>query len=152
MRTTLSVLAAALVAAQAFSQTQHAVNGTRIVSHLTELSQFGKNPNGGVSRLAYSEADVEGREYAMGLMRSAGLDVSIDTAGNIIGRRAGSESGLAPIMIGSHIDSVPEGGDYDGDVGSMGAIEVAQTLSESGIRLKHPLEVIIFQNEEGGTI
>ncbi|MGH9768814.1 MAG: M20 family metallo-hydrolase, partial [Blastocatellia bacterium] len=72
--------------------------------------------------------------------------------GNIVGRRAGANPGLKPLVIGSHIDSVPEGGSYDGQVGSMGAIEVAQTLAENNVALRHPLEVIIFQNEEGGTI
>lgn len=128
------------------------VNGARIDAHLAALSEFGRNPQGGVTRLAYSEPDLQGRKYAMGLMRTASLDAIVDLAGNIVGRRAGSENGLPPLVLGSHIDSVPEGGNYDGDVGSMGAIEVAQTLAENNIRLRHPLEVIIFQNEEGGTI
>jgi N-carbamoyl-L-amino-acid hydrolase len=128
------------------------VNGARIVEHLTALSQFGKNPQGGVSRVAYSEADRQGREYVMGLMRSAALDVSVDAAGNIAGRRAGSDPSLKPLAMGSHIDSVPEGGNYDGDVGSLGAIEVAQTLAENKLTTRHPLEVFTFANEEGGTI
>jgi beta-ureidopropionase / N-carbamoyl-L-amino-acid hydrolase len=128
------------------------VNGARLNKHLAELAEFGKNAQGGVSRLAYSEADRQGREYVMGLMRAAKLDVSIDAAGNIIGRRAGSDSKLKPLLFGSHIDSVPEGGNYDGDVGSLGAIEVAQTLAENNIMTRHPLEVVIFQNEEGGLI
>lgn len=128
------------------------VNGSRIVEHLTALSQFGKNPQGGVSRVAYSEADRQGREYVMGLMRAAGLQVTIDAAGNIIGRRAGSDPGLKPLLLGSHIDSVPEGGNFDGDVGSLSAIEVAQTLAENKLTTHHPLEVIIFADEEGGTI
>ncbi|MFY9608711.1 MAG: Zn-dependent hydrolase [Blastocatellia bacterium] len=128
------------------------VNGARIDAHLAALGEFGKNPQGGVTRLAYSEADLEGRKYAIRLMREAQLEVTVDLAGNIVGRRAGSEAGLPPLVIGSHIDSVPEGGNYDGDVGSIGAIEVAQTLAENRVKLRHPLEVIIFQNEEGGTI
>ena len=130
------------------------VNGTRLNKHLSELAEFGKNPQGGVSRLAYSEADRQGREYVMRLMRAAELDVSIDAAGNIIGRRhaAGGETKMPPLVLGSHIDSVPDGGNYDGDVGSLGAIEVAQTLAENNLRLSRPLEVIIFQNEEGGLI
>ncbi|HEV8589791.1 MAG TPA: M20 family metallo-hydrolase [Pyrinomonadaceae bacterium] len=128
------------------------INGSRLNEHLKALSEFGKNPQGGVSRVAYSEADVQGREYVMGLMRAARLDVSIDAAGNIIGRRAGSDSKLKPLLCGSHIDSVPEGGNFDGDVGSLGAIEVAQTLAENNVITRHPLEVIIFQNEEGGLI
>ena len=136
----------------AAAQARLRVNGQRINAHLAALSEFGKNPQGGVTRLAYSEADLQGRKYAMGLMRDAKLDVSVDLVGNIVGRRAGSEAKLPPLVIGSHIDSVPEGGNYDGDVGSIGAIEVAQTLAENNARLRHPLEVIIFQNEEGGTI
>jgi N-carbamoyl-L-amino-acid hydrolase len=134
------------------SQSRVSVNGARLNEHLTALSEFGKNPQGGVSRVAYSEADRQGREYVMGLMRAAELDVSIDAAGNLVGRRAGSDNNLKPILFGSHIDSVPEGGNFDGDVGSLGAIEVAQTLAENKMTTRHPLEVIIFQNEEGGLI
>ncbi len=122
------------------------------MERINALAEFGKNPQGGVSRVAYSEADARGREYVIGLMRAARLDVSVDAAGNLIGRRAGSDNNLKPILFGSHIDSVPEGGNYDGDVGSLGAIEVAQTLSENNIVTRHPLEVVIFQNEEGGLI
>jgi N-carbamoyl-L-amino-acid hydrolase len=129
-----------------------AVNGKRIVDHILALAEFGKNPQGGVSRVAYSDADKQGREYVLGLMRAAKLDVTIDAAGNLIGRRAGSATGLAPLLMGSHVDSVPEGGNYDGVVGSMGAIEVAQTLAENNVTTRHPLEVVIFQNEEGGLI
>lgn len=128
------------------------VNGERVNSHLRELAQFGKTPEGGTHRLAYTDADLEARQYAMKLMRAAKLEVSIDAAGNIVGRRAGGDASLKPLMIGSHIDSVPAGGSYDGQVGSMGAIEVAQTLAENNVRLRHPLEVVLFQNEEGGTI
>jgi N-carbamoyl-L-amino-acid hydrolase len=128
------------------------VNGARLNAHLEALAAFGRNPQGGVSRVAYSEADRQGREYAMTLMRVADLAVSIDAAGNIIGRRAGSDKTLKPILFGSHIDSVPEGGNFDGDVGSLGAIEVAQTLAENNTTTRHPLEVVIFQNEEGGLI
>lgn len=128
------------------------VNGQRIVQHLNALGEFGKNPQGGVSRVAYSEADRQGRQYVMGLMRAAKLDVSIDLAGNIIGRRTGSVPTLPPLLFGSHIDTVPEGGNYDGVVGSLGAIEVAQTLAEQNLTSRHPLQLIIFQNEEGGLI
>jgi beta-ureidopropionase / N-carbamoyl-L-amino-acid hydrolase len=144
----------ALLHGTAFAQAapQLRVNGQRINQHLSALSQFGRNPQGGVSRVAYSDADLKGREYAITLMKEAGLQVRIDAAGNIVGTRPGSDGSLKPLLIGSHIDSVPEGGNYDGDVGSLSAIEVAQVLSENKITLRHPLEVIIFQNEEGGTI
>src|SRR4030095_8689870 len=81
------------------------VNGKRIVEHLTALSQFGKNPPGGVSRVAFSEADRQGRDYVAGLMRAAGLDVVIDAGGNLVGRRAGTASSLKPLVMGSHIRS-----------------------------------------------
>jgi N-carbamoyl-L-amino-acid hydrolase len=125
------------------------VQGARINAHLEALAQFGKNPQGGVSRVAYSDADVAGRAYVLRLMRAAGLSVHVDAAGNLVGRRDGTVQGLQPIVIGSHIDSVPEGGNYDGDVGSLAAIEVAQVLQERGVALRHPLEVIVFSNEEG---
>src|SRR5215467_11226145 len=150
---TASLFLAGLVSISAAAQTSFSlrVNGQRINDHLKELSRFGANPQGGVSRVAYSDADLQGRSYASTLMKEAGLDVHIDAAGNIVGTRAGSDASLKPLLIGSHIDSVPMGGNYDGDVGSLSAIEVAQVLKEKQITLRHPLEVIIFQNEEGGT-
>ena len=138
--------------ARAQTPAQPRVNGPRIMQHLQALAEFGKNPQGGVSRVAYTDADRQGREYAMRLMREAGLEVRIDPAGNIIGSCAGADPSLKPLLIGSHIDSVPEGGNYDGDVGSLSVIEVAQILAENKIKLRHDLQVIIFQNEEGGTI
>ena len=152
MKLTLALAAAIAFSAPAFGQnTPLRVNAQRINDHLKALSQFGANPQGGVSRIAYSQADLQGRNYAVSLMKEAGLDVHIDAAGNIVGTRAGSDPSLKALLIGSHIDSVPEGGNYDGDVGSLSAIEVAQTLKEKNVTLRHPLEAIIFQNEEGGT-
>lgn len=126
------------------------VNATRIEQRILRLSEFGKNPQGGVSRVAFSEADIRGRAYIMSLMREAGLTVNIDAAGNILGRRDGRDPKLPPILFGSHIDSVPNGGNYDGDVGVIGAIECAQVLSDSGIITRRPLEVVVFSDEEGG--
>ncbi len=126
------------------------VNGARVNDHLAGLSQFGRNPQGGVSRVAFSDADIAGRAYAMQLMRAAGLEVRVDAVGNILGRRAGTPAGAAPILFGSHIDSVPEGGNYDGDVGSMSAIEVAHTLQEARYANRHPLDVVIWADEESG--
>ncbi len=127
-------------------------NPKRMEDRILALGRFGANPEGGVSRVAYSEADKDGRAYVMGLMKNAGLEVHLDAAGNIIGRRAGKDNNLAPIAFGSHIDSVPGGGNYDGDVGSLGAIECIELLNEGKITTQHPLEVIVFQNEEGGLI
>jgi N-carbamoyl-L-amino-acid hydrolase len=102
--------------------------------------------------VAYSEADREARATVLGWMREAGLVSRIDAAGNLLGRRAGRDPNLPPILFGSHIDSVPDGGNYDGPVGSLGAIEVAQRLADAGVTTRHPLEVAIFQNEENGKI
>jgi N-carbamoyl-L-amino-acid hydrolase len=85
----------------------------------------------------------------LGLLRDAGLEIRIDAAGNIFGRREGREA-VPALLIGSHIDSVPHGGNYDGDVGSLGAIEVARLLASSGTTMRHPLEVVIWSDEEGG--
>ena len=102
--------------------------------------------------MAYSEADIMGREYVIGLMKKAGLEVRIDAAGNIVGKRNGKDNNLPSIAFGSHIDSVPGGGNYDGDVGSLGAIECIELMNAQKVVTNHPLEVYIFQNEEGGTI
>ncbi len=128
------------------------INQQRIQNRLLELSKFGKLPNGGIGRVAYSKADQEGRAYFIGLMKNAKLDVTIDFAGNIIGRRKGKNPALKPICFGSHIDSVPNGGNYDGPVGSISGLELVETLNENNIITEHPLELIIFANEEGGTV
>lgn len=127
-----------------------AADPDRLEQRIQKLGEFGTNPEGGVSRVAFSDADIAGRNYIKDLMRAAGLSVRVDTAGNIIGRREGTEEGLPPIMFGSHIDSVPGGGNYDGDVGVIGAIEVAQLMHERGIATRHPIEVVSFTDEEGG--
>ena len=126
------------------------VNGERVNQHLAGLSRFGANPQGGVSRVAFSEADIAGRRFMMDLMRNAGLTVSVDPVGNIFGVRAGSQPTARPILFGSHIDSVPEGGNYDGDVGSCGALEVAHTLADRRYRNRHPLHLVIWCDEESG--
>ncbi|UCF42178.1 MAG: M20 family metallo-hydrolase [Gemmatimonadota bacterium] len=126
------------------------VNGARVNRHLADLSRYGRNPDGGVSRVAYSDADIAGREFAVRLMRAAELEVRIDPVGNIIGTRAGTLPAAKPILFGSHIDSVPHGGNYDGDLGSLSAIEAAHTLAEAGYRNRHPLEVVIWCDEESG--
>lgn len=124
----------------------------RLERRIHELGRFGANPEGGVSRVAFSEADIAGREYVKSLMRDAGLEVRVDAAGNVIGRRSGTDPSLPVIMTGSHIDSVPQGGNYDGDVGVLGAIEVAELLRAHGIATRHALEFVVFTDEEGGTV
>ncbi len=127
-------------------------NPERMEQHILTLAEFGKNPQGGVSRTAYSEADLQGRDYIISVMKKLGLKVRIDAAGNIIGRREGKVSGAKTIMFGSHIDSVPMGGNYDGDVGVIGALECIYMLNEQNIVTSHPIEVIVFSNEEGGLV
>ncbi len=134
------------------AQAQLTVNSNRLNKSLEKLSTYGKNAAGGSDRIAFSSHDLAAREYVMELMDKAGLDVSIDFAGNIIGKRAGTNPSLKPIAFGSHIDEVPNGGDYDGPVGSMSAIEVMQTLADNNVSTIHPLEMIIFTNEEGGVV
>ncbi len=121
----------------------------RVLARLRALRPFGLQPSGGLSRLGFSEADRDARVLVSQWMRDAGLTPRTDVAGNLIGSRAGQRD-LPPLLLGSHIDSVPDGGHYDGQLGVVGALEVAQTLAESRIALRHPLEVVVWANEEGG--
>ena len=134
---------------QAPASANRHVKQERLWATLQKLGEFGKNPQGGVSRVGFTEADLAGRAHAMGLMREAGLEVRVDPAGNIFGHREGSEN-LPLLLFGSHIDSVPHGGNYDGDVGSLGALEVIRALNDGRLTTRHPLEVVLWTNEEGG--
>ena len=127
---------------------RYSINESRINQTLQELGHLGESPEG-MDRVAYSPEDIAGRDYTIKLMQEAGLETRIDAAGNIIGRRSGSDDNLPAIALGSHTDTVPKGGKYDGTLGVMGAIEVIRTLEEQGHRTRHPLEVIDFTNEEG---
>src|SRR6185295_9660741 len=128
------------------------VNTDRLRQSLEGLSVFGRPAGGtfadGVSRIAFTDADIAGRKYAMERMRASGMAPRIDPAGNIFGLRSGSDQNLKPILFGSHIDSVPGGGNFDGDLGSMSAIEVMHTLEERGITTRHPLQMVIWTDEE----
>ncbi len=128
------------------------VNEQRIVNRIAELAKFGRDENGRGYRVAYTKGDIEGRAWFMELMKNAGLDPTIDAAGNLIGKRKGKNPSLKPIAFGSHIDMVPDGGNYDGTLGSISALELIEILNENNFVTEHPLEVIIFANEEGGTI
>ena len=127
------------------------VNGERLNGWLSRFDAVGRTP-GGINRVAYSENDLAGRAFTLALFRETGLSPRIDAAGNIIARVEGTDRSLAPIVIGSHVDSVTDGGNFDGPVGSFGAIEVARSLREQNVRLRHPLEVVVWSNEEGGVI
>jgi N-carbamoyl-L-amino-acid hydrolase len=117
------------------------------------LSVFGRPAGGGfaegVSRVAFSDADVAGRQYVMDLMRAAGLEPRIDPAGNIFGRRRGGDPTLPPILFGSHIDSVPSGGNFDGDLGSLAALATIEACDRAKVQTRHPLEMVVWSSEEG---
>ena len=114
-----------------------------------ELARIGATPKGGVRRLALSEEDRGGRACFVGWCRAAGMAVDVDAIGNIFARRAGTEPGLAPIAMGSHLDSQPSGGKFDGAYGVMAGLEVVRTLDQVGVRTRAPLEVVAWTNEEG---
>jgi N-carbamoyl-L-amino-acid hydrolase len=132
-----------------------AIDPARLRSRLEALSVFGRPAGagfeGGVSRVAYSDADVAGRTYIMGLMREAGLAPRIDPAGNIFARRDGGDRAAAPILFGSHIDSVPQGGNFDGDLGVLASVEVIEALRAAGRVTRHPLEIVVWAHEESAT-
>lgn len=128
------------------------VNEARLVAHVAELAKFGRDDRGHGYRVAYTQGDLDGRAWFIAQMKRAGLDPAIDAAGNIVGKRKGTNPALKPIAFGSHIDMVPDGGNYDGPLGALGALEVIDVLNEHKMRTEHPLEVIIFANEEGGTV
>ncbi len=126
------------------------IDGRRLEARMRELARFGANAAGGIDRVAFSQADLDARAWVRGLWTEAGLDTSTDVAGNLWGRRPGTDATAPPLMLGSHIDSVPGGGNFDGQVGSMGATEVAATLHAHEVQTRHPLDFVIFPNEEGG--
>ncbi len=124
------------------------VNRARLKSRLERLAEAGARPDGGACRLALTEADKDGRDLVVGWMRELGLDVTIDAIGNVVGVRRGREDG-APVMMGSHIDTVLTGGRYDGALGVLAGLEVVETLDEAGVVTRRPLAVAFFTNEEG---
>jgi beta-ureidopropionase / N-carbamoyl-L-amino-acid hydrolase len=126
-------------------------DGARVNAALRQFDSIGRTATG-INRVAYSEGDLAGRVFTLDLFRKSGLEPRIDAGGNIVARVEGSTRGLAPLLIGSHIDSVTDGGNFDGPLGSFGAIEVARSLREQRVQLRHPLEVVVWQNEEGGTV
>jgi len=129
------------------------VDDAKLRARLEALSAFGRPAGGtfadGVSRTAYSDADIAGRRYVMSEMRAAGLEPRVDAAGNIFGRRSGGDNRLPVILFGSHIDSVPNGGNFDGDLGSFSALSAIEALDRAGVRTRHPLEMVVWAHEEG---
>jgi N-carbamoyl-L-amino-acid hydrolase len=128
------------------------VNGDRLNRSITQLAEIGKLPGGGVSRLAFTPEDLLARQLVQSWMVDAGMTVRIDAAGNIIGTYAGQREGASALATGSHIDTVPVAGRYDGVLGVLAGIEVVRVLHENAIRLAHPIEVIVFTDEECSVI
>ena len=125
------------------------VNGARLLDSLARLAEIGATPEGGAERLAFTPEDGAGRDLVRSWMEAAGLEVRVDGIGNVIGRRSGEDPDAAPVMLGSHIDTVGNGGRYDGNLGVLAALEVVRTLNDADLRTTRPLEVAIFSNEEG---
>ena len=125
-----------------------AINSARLNDNLNALGEIGRDEFG-MQRVAFSRQDVAGRDHVSALMRGAGMSVRIDPAGNIIGRTEGADPTLPAIALGSHTDTVPSGGAYDGALGVIGAIEVVEALRDAGHTTRHPIEVMVFTNEEG---
>lgn len=123
------------------------ISQKRLAANLAALEKI-TAAGPGINRLAFSDSDWQGRAFIIALMEAAGLTIRTDAFGNVIGRRAGSQPDLPAIMFGSHADSVPSGGNFDGVVGILSAIEVIQSLNEAAYQTEHPLEVVLFMAEE----
>jgi beta-ureidopropionase / N-carbamoyl-L-amino-acid hydrolase len=125
------------------------INGERLWQSLMEMAEIGATPKGGVCRLALTALDKEARDLFRHWCEEAGCTVSVDAIGNIFARRAGSDDSLPPIMTGSHLDSQPTGGKFDGAYGVMAGLEVLRTLNDLGIKTRAPIEAVVWTNEEG---
>ena len=125
-----------------------AIDGDRLSASLAQLSRFGAHPDGGAQRIAFSEPELLARRWLIAAMEAAGLRVRTAAAGNVVGRREGREP-LPAILGGSHLDTVPRGGHFDGALGVMAALETMRSLADRGIRTRHPLEMVAWCDEEG---
>ncbi len=125
------------------------INGTRLWHSLMELAQIGATAKGGVKRLALTDLDRQGRDLVVQWAKAEGLSVTVDKIGNVFMRREGTNPDLPPIVTGSHIDTQPTGGKFDGNYGVLAGLEVVRTLNERGIRTEAPIEVAFWTNEEG---
>src|SRR5262250_2691057 len=123
------------------------IDRKRLEQSIEELGRIGATPRGGLTRLALTDEDKRGRDLMVRWMRDAELRVTVDAMGNIFGERSGSAS-LPPVMMGSHIDSVPTGGKYDGQLGVLCGLETIRTLNDHRVRTRHPVTLVIFTNEE----
>ena len=150
MRKYITIFFSLLVSSLFSQKPNYTVSKERLLKNLKKLSEFGVNKNNGNDRVAYSDYDIQAREYIKEYIKNLGLKVEVDYAANIIARKEGSNKKLKPIIFGSHIDAVPNGGHYDGPLGVIGGIEALETILDNKIITSHPLELIIFTNEEGG--
>jgi N-carbamoyl-L-amino-acid hydrolase len=125
------------------------INADRLWDSLMQLARIGATPKGGVCRLTLTEVDRQGRDAFIGWAKGAGLAVRVDGIGNIFARRDGSDADAAPVVIGSHLDSQPSGGKFDGAYGVMAGLEVVRTLNDAGAKTRAPVEVAAWTNEEG---
>ncbi|MCA3828570.1 MAG: M20/M25/M40 family metallo-hydrolase, partial [Burkholderia sp.] len=125
------------------------VDGERLWASLERMAQIGATPKGGVCRLALTDLDRESRDLFVQWARDAGCTVRVDRMGNVFARRAGRNPDAAPVMTGSHADSQPTGGRYDGIYGVLGGLEVVRALNDAGIETERPVDVVIWTNEEG---
>ncbi|UTY56187.1 Zn-dependent hydrolase [Massilia sp. erpn] len=125
------------------------INGGRLWDSLMELAKIGATEKGGVKRLTLTDLDKQGRDLVTGWARDAGLSITVDQIGNVFMRRDGVNNALPPIMTGSHIDTQPTGGKFDGNYGVLAGLEVVRTLNDRGTRTEAPIEVAFWTNEEG---
>ncbi|MES9682913.1 Zn-dependent hydrolase [Gottfriedia acidiceleris] len=125
------------------------INQDRLWNRLMELGSIGKQESGGITRLSFTENERKAKELLSSYMNEAGLKVYEDTVGNLIGRKEGINQNAPVVLVGSHIDSVYNGGNFDGPLGVLSGIEILQTMNEQGITTVHPIEVIVFTDEEG---
>ena len=125
------------------------INADRLWGSLMEMAKIGATPKGGVKRLTLTDLDRQGRDRFVGWCKEAGLAVTVDGVGNIFARRAGRNKTLPPVVSGSHLDTQPSGGRFDGCYGVMAALEVARTLNDRGMQTEAPFEIAMWTNEEG---
>ncbi|MEN2673071.1 Zn-dependent hydrolase [Herbaspirillum huttiense] len=125
------------------------IDGTRLWNSLMELARIGGTAKGGVCRLALTDLDKQGRDLVTSWARAEGMSVVVDQIGNIFMRRPGRNNALPPVMTGSHIDTQPTGGKFDGNYGVLSGIEVIRTLNQHNIQTEAPIEVAVWTNEEG---
>ena len=128
------------------------VNGERLWDSLMTLAQIGATPKGGCCRLTLTDLDRQGRDRVIGWGKAAGLSITVDKIGNVFMRREGRNPDLLPIVAGSHIDTQPTGGKFDGNSGVLAALEVIRTVNDLQIETAHPLEVVCWTNEEGSSL